>query len=454
MWLRALFAGACLSSLLGACALVDPVDSRYDTITRSLAKARNEAIFLNLIRASYDYPLSFNTIANVTPTMTNTSSFALPTFSSGPPNCILAAIPGTTRTCSFPMGAPGASTIFGSTTASNSTAVSTNFNVSTEETGSFYEGFLKPIDLTILDYFIRQGYPRELLFWLFTDSFELTLPGTRPLGFRYNPPHDLGCDSEDKKRRCFTDWVHTATFSGLTVEEKTQERASAGAGAGGAGAGGSSGPTAKPTTYTYARFCFNYVLAKQAAALAPLLAKQAALDEDVSQNDLFNSGLQCGSSSWHPENDALKPQEDILPLRFNNNITFRIVPRSAYGVFQFLGMLIRLQRENYQPPPYPPDTPPDPEHYPSRRSWVGDMPPVLETVYPLSNPDDKAKLIQFIAGDAGAQCFVYTWLDDANYCIPNEAQTTKLIFAILAQLIAIQTTAADLSITPIVRVIQ
>jgi hypothetical protein len=30
---------------------------RYDIISRSLAKARNESIFLNLIRASHDYPL-------------------------------------------------------------------------------------------------------------------------------------------------------------------------------------------------------------------------------------------------------------------------------------------------------------------------------------------------------------------------------------------------------------
>src|ERR1700683_3933463 len=83
MWLRVLVAG-CAAGLLSACAVVDPVDSRYDTVARSLAKARNEAIFLNLVRASHDYPLSFTTIANVTPGMTNTTSFALPSFLLGP----------------------------------------------------------------------------------------------------------------------------------------------------------------------------------------------------------------------------------------------------------------------------------------------------------------------------------------------------------------------------------
>ena len=54
----------------------------------------------------------------------------------------------------------------------------------------------------------------------------------------------------------------------------------------------------------------------------------------------------------------------------------------------------------------------------------------------------------------GGDCFVHTWFRDGSYCVPEEAATTKRIFALLAQLIAIQTAAGDLSITPIVRVIQ
>ena len=42
----------------------------------------------------------------------------------------------------------------------------------------------------------------------------------------------------------------------------------------------------------------------------------------------------------------------------------------------------------------------------------------------------------------------------ANIAYPNKATTTKQIFSLLAQLIAIQTAASDLSITPVVRVIQ
>jgi hypothetical protein len=438
LW-RTLLVGGLFAGLLGACAVVDPVDSRYDTVTRSLARARDEAIFLNLIRASNSYPLAFTAIANVTPTMTNTSSFALPSFSFGPPNClpsIAAGATGRSISCSFPTGIPGASVGLNNSTASNATAVSTNFNISTQENGGFYQGFLKPIDLTILDYFIRQGYPRELLFWLFTDSFELNLPGQAPLGFHYNPPGDLGCDPADLKRRCFTDWIHNATFDGLTVEEKTQTRS--GSSSGGGGGGG-----AKPSTYTYARFCFSYVLAKEALAIAPQFVRLVKQDIDVKQNELVTGPNICGSPSWHPETTAADPQQDILPLKFNNGVQFRIIPRSAYGVFEFLGTLMRLQKEGYEPSAYPPR---NPRHYPPARKWVGDMPPRLVTM-------GNHSLIDVVQKYDG-KCFVHTWFEDTDYCVPDDATTTKQIFGLLSQLIAIQTTAADLSITPVVRVIQ
>ncbi|MFZ2066302.1 MAG: hypothetical protein WAV27_10005 [Xanthobacteraceae bacterium] len=434
MWWRALLVGGLFAGLLSACAVVDPVDSRFDTVTRSLARARDEAIFLNLIRASQNYPLQFATIANVTPTMTNTTSLGLPSFLEGPG--FAGILKGATAsTTTFPTSSPFRDVLFGNTTASNATAIGTNFNVSSQETGSFYTGFLKPIDLTILDYFIRQGYPRELLFWLFTESFEYKLPGQRPLGYHYTPPNDLGCDPADKKRRCFVDWVHNATFSGLTVEEKTQERASSPGGGGG---------NSKPTTFTYARFCFNYVLAKEALALAPQLAGQFKNDVDVTNEEVFGGPLACGSPTWHPETTATDPQQDILPLTFRNNtIQFRIIPRSAYGVFSFLGRLMKLQREGYEPAPYPPI---DPRHYPAIRKDAGNIPPLLATL-------ENHRLIDVVQ-DYDGKCFVHTWFEDGQYCVPNNANTTKQIFGLLSQLIAIQTAAADLSITPIVRVIQ
>jgi hypothetical protein len=431
MWFRRLLIGAGLAGTLAACAIVDPVDSRYDTVSRSLAKARNEAIFLNLVRASHDYPLSFVTIANVTPGMTNTTSFALPSFLLGPhvSSYNLSGAPAVS-----PLFSPGRDVIFGNTTAGNTTAVSTNFNVSTQETSTFYQGFLKPIDLQTLNYFIRQGYPRELLFWLFTDSFQLTLPGGQALGYHYSPPDDYGCSRLDKKHRCFVDWIHNAAFTGLTVEEKTAEVTGAPS-RGGVG-GGSAPPQMRIASY--ARFCFNPVLAQEAAAsVSPALVQAATRDLDLQPTALFDSPLTCGSDTWNPLADAGTPQPDILPLVFGP-ISITIVPRSAYGVFEFLGTLMKMHREHIARSEY--------AYIPPGREYA-EEPPILETVHEDPN-------LMTVLKNLGGECFVHTWFEDGEYCVPEQATTTKRIFGLLAQLIAIQTAANDLSITPIVRITQ
>lgn len=440
MWLRVLLAGLGLS-VLTACAVVDPVDNRYDTISRSLAKARNEAIFLNLVRASHDYPLSFVTIANVTPSLSNTTSLGLPSFLLGP-SARLASGPPLT-----PGFTPGRDVIFGNTTASNSTQVSTNFNVSTQETSAFYQGFLRPIDLQTLNYFIRQGYPRELLFWLFTDSFELTLTDktnsniSHTYGYHYNPPDDYGCSRTDPKHRCFADWVHNAAYTGLTVEEKTAQGSAAG-GASSGGKGGSGGGSAgggKATAYT--RFCFNPILAQQAAgAVPPELVRSATADLDIPPSQIFASPLTCGSDQWDPvaDNADGRAQPDILPLIFGAGNQIRIVPRSAYGVFEFLGTLMRMQRLHIAPSRF--------AYIPAGRPYAA-RPPSLETEH--EDPH-----LMTVIHNLGGECFVHTWFEDGDYCVPEEASTTKRVFGLLAQLIAIQTAATDLSITPVVRVLQ
>lgn len=436
MLFRMTLIAAGLIGVLCGCAIVDPVDNRADTISRSLAKTRNEAIFLNLVRASHDYPLSFVTISNVTPTMTNTSSLALPSFMFGPHITNY----GSGASIMAPLFTPGRDVIFGNTTAGNTTAVGSNFNISTQETSTFYQGFLKPIDLQTLNYFIRQGYSRELLFWLFTDSFELSVGG-KSVGFHYSPPDDYGCPRLDPRHRCFIDWVHLAAYTGLTVEEKTSQAANSSSaghkgGAGGGGGDGGSG-SAKSGATSYARFCFNPVLAQEAQATVSLAAvKQTEASLDIPLSMLFSSQYTCGSPAWNPL-ATTGPQPDILPLSLGP-VSFTIVPRSAYGVFEFLGTLMKLQREHLQPAPY--------AYIPPNRAYAAES-PILETVH-----DDPH--LMTVVKNLGGTCFVHTWFEDGDYCVPDEATTTKRIFALLAQLIAIQTAPADLSITPIVRVIQ
>jgi hypothetical protein len=114
------------------------------------------------------------------------------------------------------------------------------------------------------------------------------------------------------------------------------------------------------------------------------------------------------------------------------------VPRSAYGVFEFLGTIMKMRRQHMLPSPA--------AYIPFNRKSVVE-PPILETVH-------EDPYLMMVSQNLGGDCFVHTWFEDGEYCVPDQAATTKRIFGLLAQLIAIQTAATDLSITPVVRILQ
>jgi hypothetical protein len=282
--------------------------------------------------------------------------------------------------------------------------------------------------LQTLNYFIRQGYPLEMLFWLFADSFELqkspkpSYSLSTAWRYEYNPPDSYGCPQHDRSHLCFREWVWIALLSGLTVEEKTiVTRLSS-----------------KYDTTPVARFCFSRQLGQKAAnAMDPTFLSH------ITRKYMHFPPPSPICGTWDDkEAEALltTPQPD----NFNFTVagaTFRVVPRSAYGVFAFLGNLIKIQRGDKAP---------------ARQGWLWDppigepdenvVPPILRTVH--DNP-----LITVIPpGDS--PCFVHTWYLNSDYCVSEDDTTTKRILSLLAQLIAIQTQAADLAITPLVRVVQ
>jgi hypothetical protein len=416
MWSFVRLAGICLAGTLSACAVVDPVDHRADTISRSLATARNEAILLNLARASHDYPLSFVTIANVSPSMTNTTSLGLPNFLlGGSPHGI------------EPVFTPGRDILVSNTTASNTMAVSTNFNMSTQETSAFYSGFLKPIDLTTLDYFLRQGYPREILFWLFTQSVEAVIPGHHPMLYRYTPPDDYGCPRDDPKKRCFEQFVLIALYTGLTVEQRTVTAPPP-------SGGSAKASTAKSQSTSFFRFCFDPLLADRDREMMGEAGRREFLQYVDFVLDERQLSPRCGAP-WDPRTTQNYPQKDSFELKVGP-VRLRIKPRSAYGVFEFLGTQIKLQRDH--PPPW-------------RDANTWGRADVTEPPRMLTTHNDQSL---FRVDFAASSCFARTWFLEETYCIPEDAANTKHIFSLLAQLIAIETAATDLSITPTVRVVQ
>jgi hypothetical protein len=119
--------------------------------------------------------------------------------------------------------------------------------------------------------------------------------------------------------------------------------------------------------------------------------------------------------------DAEKAQPDTFNFVVGP-IYFKIVPRSAYGIFEFLGTLLRMQRD--RPPPTAT------AYIPSERLDEEKHLPMLRTVPPGDDP-----YILSVVFKRDANCFTAT---DA-YCVPTQATTTKHVFGLLAALVGIQT---------------
>jgi hypothetical protein len=423
MGYRGVLAGALLAGLLSACAAVDStIQPRYDTFNRQLERARNEAILLNIVRAAHDWPLSFSTVSQVSPNFQNATTFGLPSFLVGP------SPRGTVAPTS-----PARDVIFGNqNNFTNATTISTGFTVSPNEDHNFYNALLRPVDLHIISYFIRQGYSRELLFWLFADSIEIG-PSTGAVGFQYDPPYNFGCNRRDTKDRCLREWAEIAVITGLTVEERTGTGGAGGAsGTGGEKGKGSDSSGGGKGTVEFARLCFSSVLAERGRA-AMGSERVAFIAANYIDKGLTLSSFtpHCGAK-WDPIHENVTG--DILSFNAGP-VPFRIVPRSAYAVFQFLGKILKqsLRAE-----------PPGPGAY---------LPPGEDPLPRLSTIREDERLLN-VALNEPTDCFVETQFIEGSYCVPeHHSANTKRIFGLLTQLIALQTTASDLAITPTVRVV-
>jgi hypothetical protein len=151
-----------LAATVGACAVIDRSDPRHDTINRAAANARNESILLNIIRASHSVPLNFVAFSRVSGSQSAQASVGLPAFGLGPVPLVSSV---------------QKQTVFGSSVFNANTNVNNSFDIGILESKEFYSGLLTPVDLATVNYFGRQGYSRQLLFWLFVESVRETYNG-------------------------------------------------------------------------------------------------------------------------------------------------------------------------------------------------------------------------------------------------------------------------------------
>ena len=417
-------AAGCLA--LSACAFTDgTVDGRYDTINRSTDSARNQAILLNIVRASKAEPLNFVAFSKIGGTTSTSMGVGLPTFLVGPDR------------------APNQKQLtLGNNTLNASVGANSNFDIAILENRDFYSALLTPVDEVTLNFFERQGYPRELLFWLFADSVRITYNG-KTAEFRNEPSDEKSCEFVPQ-RRCFVNYVDAAIDTGFRVETRVVERATS----------GSDGRT-RLVPKTEARTCFDPVLADRAkrevqqglrtrtprlagTAVNPICGKSPwprTDDDESGRRRRSDTGSGDGMLSNRLIIQSTPPQKQIPePQALTRGLTrsapravaatskqiFEISTRSTYGIYQYLGRILAEKAMSQV-----------------RLDGVG---------------KDDAQVLTIIEGGAGP-CF--TEVEDAGkrYCIPAEgAENTKRIISLLAQLIALKTPQSDLPFTPTVRV--
>ena len=141
------FSSLCLSMLLisGCSAFTEGRVVRTNQLVENVS---NQLMLLNAVRASKQYPLYFTDFGTI--------RTASPSFSAG---------------FAFPFG-PGdpANTTF---SPSFSYGNITNIDVAPLQTQEFYRGILAPIKVETLDYYLNQGWPKEMLYHLLIERIEI-----------------------------------------------------------------------------------------------------------------------------------------------------------------------------------------------------------------------------------------------------------------------------------------
>jgi hypothetical protein len=390
----------CVAGLLTHCAMVDTVDGRFDQINRSSAYARNQSILRNIVRASENVPLNFIAASRISGSTQTQLGGGLPSMLVGPyPIATGAPFATTAAGATFSVVEPQLTRDVGlnSATLNASTNAANSFDITVLDSKQFYQALLSPIDLVTFDAFIRQGYSPELLYRLFIESIRRTVAG-RTVEFRNEPM--APCETVGGQQRCFKDVIDGSVASGLSVETLTVSNTGAAA--------------AKAPTTVYSRMCFDRVVAQEFRSKHP----------DFRSPFLHEAGQpRCGI--WPSEVKTGKRREtDTLNFDINGTppIHVEVFPRSTFGVYRFLGRILAAEAT---------------EDVRLRED---------------TNLGEDTRLLAVTDGSDGP-CFVSISNEGKIYCVPkNGAESTKRIFSLLTQLLALKTQPGDLTATPVVRV--
>jgi hypothetical protein len=274
---------------LAGCIATGHIQGRVENIDQSVGISRNQAILVNIVRASLSEPLYFLAISKVSGSGYSDLKSGLPTITIGPGQM-----------------ASQQQFAFGANLLENQ--ASSNFDVGVQETHDFYNGLLKPIDLVEANLLIHQGFSREMVFSVLVDKIRVRT-GDRVTEIRNDPASSADFEQFQKYR-------DLALGYGLTIETYDEPNPND-IPAGAKGAGGSA-----PKFVRAGKLCFD-----QALAAEQNLAAVGA------------SKIKCSDSDSPAAKTARKSSELTFTIDGKRQ-AIEIILRSPYQMFQYLGGML------------------------------------------------------------------------------------------------------------------
>ncbi len=272
---------------------------------------------------------------------------------------------------------------------------STNFQLGVLNSHDFYEGLLRPIDLVEANLLIHQGFSREMVFSVLVDKARIHSGGA---------VREIRNDPADDDFQEFQSYLQRALVYGLTIETYRMANPDlaggrARGGTAGAGAAGG-GQSAAPPFVNAGKLCFD-----------PALADPANL------GFVNGSPAKCGDASG----TARSAMQALTFHIGGKDESFEVILRSPFQIFQYLGGMLADGTAG--------------------KVQIGGDHAGLE---PL-----------LVVNAAGSPCFTDISYAGADYCVPDQgSDRTRQVFSLLNQILALNTSTADLPVTTTIQLTQ
>ena len=382
--------GIALVSTINACTAFDPLDSTGETLNRNTTDYSNDAILMNIVRSKLYEPLSFIAITGITGVSSATGTLGFGGFTLGPVK-------------------PPPTFLLGPATASRTN--SNSFNVSVIDDPASFAALLAPINPAVIGFFINQGYPRELLFFLLTNRLRKVEKDANGKIIQVVREYTNDPDNGDQFLE-FIGEMATLLRRGLTAEIDVTATPA--------------GRALPPSKLCMDPFLPLPDFAKEAAPGPARPANPSGLCQNASWIETQSptpAGSSAGKSPGAKGEATAEPSRPspaaLAAFEFADGYGhhYQLFTRSTYGAYNYVGAILRTKND----------------------------------IVNLQPDDQKYRgIVRIVQG--GQDCFASVGYRNVQYCVPSDANNTKKLFALLHQLQQLNTapsnTPTTLTIVP------